>query len=266
MFFKILFQWKNVVIFCLVVLLAGAVTIVQQSKGVDSLDIPDALKADVLFQLGQYYFNHDDDPAGPYDIKKAQQYYEEAVALDPSVHEHAWYQLGRTYFIEGAFDTALERFDSQMEFFGSTVPNVYYMIGLTYGYKARSSDNPDDWKKGEEAFKTFIFVAPRAPWSRVDLSWLYFAQGKFHEMKPLLVEGLEYQPDNAWLLNMYGLALLNTGERQQAHTYFLAAQKNAEKVTVEDWGNAYPGNNPDSWEQGLSEFQGAIEKNIAITQ
>ena len=218
------------------------------------------------FDLGQYYFNHDDDPGGPYDLVKARHYYEQATDEDVRGNSIQWYQLGRIDFIEGNFHTALYRFDKQIEYFGDSVPNVYYMIGLTYGYKARRSGEVGDWEKGAKGFKKYLEFDPQSPWARTDLSWIYFAQGKYEEMIPVLEEGLEYMPEHAWLLNMYGLALMNTGTKEEAKNQFQSAQTAAEKLTFEDWGKAYPGNNPDDWGQGLLEFRAAIDKNIDLAQ
>jgi tetratricopeptide (TPR) repeat protein len=139
------------------------------------------------------------------------------------------------------------------------------MIGLTYGYKARISGLPEDWKAGEDAFIKFIEFSPQAPWSRVDLSWIYFSQGKYAQMLPVLEEGLQYRPENPWLLNMYGLALFNTGDTKKAQEQFYKAKEQAALLTIDDWGKAYPGNNPEAWAQGLAEFRTIIEKNIALT-
>jgi tetratricopeptide (TPR) repeat protein len=217
------------------------------------------------FELGQYYFNHDDDPAGPYDIAKAQYYYEKEIAQNPKGNKLVWYQSGRIDFINGDFDRALEKFATQIEYFGDSVHNVYYMIGLTYGYKARVSGLPEDWKAGEDAFLKFIDFSPQAPWSRVDLAWIYFSQGKYEQMLPVLQEGLQYRPDNPWLLNMYGLALFNTGNTEMAREQFYKAKEQAALLTTDDWGRAYPGNNPEAWGRGLSEFRSIIEKNIELT-
>lgn len=218
------------------------------------------------FELGQYYFNHDDDPGGPYDLRLARYYFEAALSSDPKAHELAWYQLGRIDFIEGKFDAALDKFNTQIEYFGDDIPNVYYMIGLVYGYKARETNDESDWRKGEEAFLTFIEYKPTAPWSRVDLAWIYFAQGKFEEMYTPLEQGLGYFSDNPWLLNMYGLALMNTGETTRAREVLTQAKKEAEKLTPADWGRAYSGNNPTDWPRGLREFQAAIDKNLELVQ
>ena len=216
------------------------------------------------FVLAEYYFNADENPNGPYDLKKARFYYEQAIMASSTANESAWHQLGRIDFIEGQFDSAIHKFNTQLELFGDAVPNVYYMIGLTYGYKARESNDPADWYEGEKAFQTFIGYALPAPWPRVDLAWLYFAQGKYEEMKPVLEDGLMYEPQNPWLHNMYGLALLNTDRKDEARTHFELALEYANALALEEWGRAYPGNDPDVWGIGLDSFKDAIKQNLRL--
>lgn len=231
----------------------------------ENTSLPSELQNASYFDIGQYYFNHDDDPGGPYDIAKAREYFELEIAQYPQRNKLVYYQLGRIDFIQGDFEAALNNFTKQIEYFDDAVPNVYYMIGLTYGYRARVNNDPEDWHRAEEAFAHFIEFAPEAPWSRVDLSWIYFSQGKYEAMLPILEQGLTYKPDNPWLLNMYGLALLNTGKIQEAQSTFLRAKEQSALLTVDDWGRAYPGNNPDAWAQGLSEFRAIIDKNIELS-
>lgn len=219
-----------------------------------------------FFELGQYYFNSDDNPSGPYDLVTAQYYYEQEIARAPKENNLLWYQSGRVDFINGDFDNAIEKFDKQIEYFGDEIPNVHYMIGLTYGYKARKTDDVAHWRLAEEAFGKSIEFFYEAPWPRVDLAWIYFAQGKYEQMKPVLEEGFLYEANNPWLLNMYGLALLNTGDKDMAHEYFTFAKEIAGKMTVSNWGRSYPGNDPESWEEGLNEFKELIQKNIDLTE
>ncbi len=233
---------------------------VMQAQQAQALELQNR----TYFEIGQYYFNHDEDPEGPYDIQKARHYFELEIAARPSENKYVYYQLGRIDFIEGKFDAALENFNTQIRLFGDSVPNVYYMIGLTYGYQARVGGNQDDWVRAEEAFTHFITFAPQAPWSRVDLAWIYFAQGKYESMLPVLEEGLEYEPDNAWLLNMYGLAVMNTRDADAALPYLQRAKEAAALLSVQDWGRSYPGNDPQAWSQGLAEFRAIIQKNIDI--
>lgn len=218
------------------------------------------------FEKGQYYFNSGDKPSGAYDLAKAQYFYERALQENPQGNTLAWYQSGRIDFINGNFDSALVKFAKQIEYFGDDVPNVYYMLGLTYGYKARATHDPQDWQNAEENFKKAISFFYKAPWPYVDLAWIYFSEGKYEAMKPILEQGIAYQANNPWLLNMYGLALLNTGDRAMAREYFLFARDLANKVTVEEWGRSYSGNNPATWGVGLAEFKTLIAKNIVLTE
>ncbi len=221
---------------------------------------------ETLFDTAQYYFNQDEDPAPPYDLEKAEYYFKKAIEEDPASNPLLWYQAGRVDFINGNFNEALLKFDTQIQYFGDQVPNVYYMIGLTNGFKARTTGYEGDWKKAEEGFQKSITFFRGAPWPYVDLAWIYFSQGKYTDMKPLLEEAFTYDSNNAWLLNMYGLALLNTGDRMMAHEYFLFAQEQAEKLTVKDWSKSYPGNDPRLWDLGLQEFKSLIAKNVTLSK
>jgi len=96
------------------------------------------------------------------------------------------------------------------------------------------------------------------------LSWIYFQQGKYDEMKTLMNQGFEKFGSNAWVLNMYGLALLNTYNEQEARLIFEQALAEAQKLTEEDWINAYPGNDPRVARAGLNEMLTAIERNLEL--
>lgn len=250
------------IIICFAVF-AGAVDLQDRSSSEKVISEKPA-EADDPFTLAQYYFNSDDDPAGPYDLEKARYYYEEAITASSTQHIHAWYQLGRIDFLEGKFDAAIYKFEKQVQHFKDELPNVHYMLGLTYGYKARETNNQLDWQKGEEGFKKFLEFVPDSPWARTDLTWIYFAQGKYEAMLPVLEEGLEHHPLHPWLNNMYGLALMNTGSATSSREYFERALAEAEKLSAQEWGNAYPGNDPSSWGKGLSSFIDAIETNLAL--
>ena len=226
----------------------------------------ETIAEDDHFAWGQYYFNHGDRADGTYDLLQARTYYEQAIAVDPFGNELAWHQLGRIDFLEGKFDNAIITFHRQIEHFGDTIPNVYYMLGLTYGYMARDTGDVIAWEKAEAHFIKYLEYDPTSPWARVDLSWVLFAQGKYAEMLPILEIAIEDSPDNPWVLNMYGLALLNTEQKETAHEYFLLARDGAKKLSVEEWGKSYPGNDPGIWGRGLGEFRSIIERNIELTQ
>ncbi len=216
--------------------------------------------APAAFEYGDSYFGGE----RGYDLTCARAGFARAVELDPRGHLLAWHQFGRTDFLLGNFNNAIFKFQKQEEYFGDALPNVHYMLGLTYGYRARETGNIEDWGKAEEEFKAYLAIDPLGPWARVDLAWVLFSQGKYQDMKPILEEGLLNHPGNAWLLNMYGLALLNTGDRFGAQKYFEAALSFARALTPEIWGISYPGNDPQSWSDGLEEMIRSIERNLEI--
>ena len=220
---------------------------------------------DNKFLLGDYYFNHGPDADGTYNLTEARRSYQEALAASPKGDNWAWYQLGRIDFLEGKFDAAIAKFNKQIEYFDDDLFAVYYMLGLTHGYKARNLNREQDWLAAEEYFLKYLEYDPESPWARTDLTWIYFSQGKYVEMIEPLEMGLETHPDNPWLLNMYGLALLNTDRKDEAREVFNKAAVEAKKLTPIEWGKSYPGNDPSAWSTGLQEFRAVIEKNLKLT-
>lgn len=217
------------------------------------------------FDFGQYYFNHGPYADGTYNLTEARRYFEKALSEKPKGYPMAWYQLGRIDFLEGKFNDAIYKFNMQRAYFGDGVPSVHYMLGLTYGYKARRDNDAYSWTKAAEGFQTYLEFTQYSPWARVDLAWVYFSQGRFDDMLPILKDGLLYHRDNPWLHNMYGLALLNTGRKEEAQAHFELALELASYLTPEDWGMSYPGNDPKLWGDGLKEFRRLIESNLALS-
>lgn len=219
------------------------------------------------FERGLYYFNQDGDPLGPYDLKAARAAFSKDIARGAEAEQLSWYHLGRIDFLEGNISDAIYKFEKQKELYADELlPNVHYMLGLTYGLQARGSDQSEDWEKALASFVSYLQFFPDSPWARTDIAWLYFSQGRFEEMKPILEEGLSLHPEHPWLNNMYGLALLNTGEPEEALVAFERAQVQASELTATEWGSAYPGNDARSWESGLASFRSSISKNIELTQ
>lgn len=223
------------------------------------------------FILGQLYFNQVDSLVYGYDIEKAEYHYKKAVAAgEGDSNDFLWYQLGRTHFIQGEFEEALAAFDTQLALHGDVRPNVYYMIGLTYGFKARRYNTQIDWELAAEHFAKYVEYDYYAPWPRVDLAWVLFSQGRYEEMGPVLSVALAEEPENPWVLNMYGLYELNhdhTPEgKANALAYFARAAYFASSLTNEEWGEVYPGNDPVVWGEGRERFNAIINKNIELAQ
>jgi len=218
------------------------------------------------FTLGQLYFNAEESFWYPYDIEKAEYYYKLATQEEESVsNDELWYQLGRTHFIQGEFAEAITAFETQLELHGEVRANVYYMLGLTYAFKGKFFNTSYDWRLAEENFEYYVnTLYPETVFGRIDLAWIYFAQGKYEEMGPMLEIALEYDPRNPWTLNMYGLYLLNTNNAPGAADHFEQAKLAAAELTKAEWGDVYPGNDPAVWGTGIKEFNDIINKNLKL--
>lgn len=216
-------------------------------------------RTDDPFLRGEYYFNSDNAPDGVYDLERAAYYYGKAVTETPEKYPLAWYQLSRVMFVQGRFYESLRYLDKQEQYFGDAVPNIYYMRGLVYGFLAKDSGTEMYWDRAAENFKKFLAHQPESVFGYIDLSWIYFAQGKYDEM--LETVGPFRDSDNPWIQNMYGLALLNTGKSAEACVVFTKADTDAVALTLHEWGRVYPGNDPVLWEPGLDSFRAAVKEN-----
>ena len=115
-------------------------------------------------------------------------------------------------------------------------------------------------------FLKFLEYMPDSQWARVDLSWIYFSLRDFPSMIAILQPVYDEQQDNPWVLNMYGLALLNTGQTAEAVEHLTRANELVGGVTAQEWGDVYPGNSPADWEVGVAEFRSAVGLNLELAQ
>ena len=202
------------------------------------------------FAIGNYYFG-----GGAYDVEKAQGYFQKALEIDPKL-EGAHYQLGRTYFIQSAFYDALREINKELELH----PNFkrsYYMRGLVYGYTKHYAEAEND-------FKEFLKWKPKSWAGHNDLAWIYFMKGDYKNSATTAREGLKYVPNNVWLLNSLGVALLNEGKLEEAKKALTDALASASAMTPADWGRSYPGNNPSVYGDGLMAMKASIKRNLEL--
>ncbi len=220
------------------------------------LTVPISLTAKQALERGNYYFNVDG--KGEYDLDRAQNYFEKALALDPSVPD-AWHQLARIDFLRGNFDSALVKINKQLELHGNSLMASYYIRGLIEGYQK-------NYPAAQKDFQTFLSWDPHNWAANNDLAWMYFSQGRFAEAEAQTRYALQFDAANPWLLLSHGSALLNLGKREEARQEFLAAKVAATKLTPEQWDRAYPGNDPAVAAHGVSEMRSAIARNLALVE
>jgi tetratricopeptide (TPR) repeat protein len=135
-----------------------------------------------------------------------------------------------------------------------------------YGFRADLEKRPEDFKLAEKHFLKFLESEPDSPWARVDLAWIYFSMREFPSMIAILQPVYDEQQDNPWVLNMYGLALLNTGQTAEAVEHLSRANDLANGVVAKDWAAVYPGNSPKDWEAGTAEFKKAVQMNLQLAE
>ncbi len=257
------YTWKKVLMLLLVVGVAGVTFIstrrFQESFGwfawnsLHSESLATTLnKTDptLFFDIGNYYFGE-----GAYDLKKAETFFRKSLALDPEL-QGSHYQLARIYFILSDFYTAEIEINAELELhpeFGRS----HYVRGLIYGYSGRL-------KEAEAEFIEFLKWKPDSWAGNNDLAWIYFQEGKYAAARDIARAGLEIAPNNPWLLNSLGVALLNTDDKAGAKEAFTKALALLNSMTEANWGAAYPGNNPGVYGEGLSQMRKSIQKNLTL--
>ena len=206
--------------------------------------------AALRFAIGNYYFG-----GGAYDTKKAKEYFKKSLEIDPKI-AGAHYQIARIHFIRGDFYEAVDEINKEIKLYPD-FKRSYYVRGLIYGY----AKEPD---KAIADFKTFLEWKPESWAGHNDLAWVYFMEGDYKNSADTAREGLVYSPNNVWLLNSLGVALLNEGKLAEAKEALTKAQAVAEAMTPADWGRSYPGNNPSVYGDGLDAMRASIKRNLDL--
>lgn len=194
--------------------------------------------------------------AGEYDLFMAKAYYARSLVLNPE-EEFVHYQLARIAFIERRTSDAL-RFLDEEEKIQPDLARIYYVRGLVYGYDKQ-------FDQAESALTEFVRREPREWAGYLDLGWIYFQQGKYREMKDIVDQALRFS-GNAWLYNAEGLAKMNLGDNAGAVTAFQKAKEMADRMTGNEWGIAYTGNDPRVYERGVEEMRKSINENIGLAR
>jgi len=208
--------------------------------------------AELAAEIGKYYFN-----GGAYDLGKAEKAFKKAAQIDPEMLGPR-FQLSRIEFIKGNFATALTLAEEELKIHPE-FDRVYYLRGLINGYAGNLPEAAAD-------FQEFLKAHEKSWAANNDLAWIYFRQGEFEQAAEAAERGLKWNPGNTWLLATYGTALLNLGDKNKAKQALTQALAVAEKLTLEEWGKAYPGNNPEVYEVGLETMLTTIRANLELVR
>lgn len=203
--------------------------------------------------LGNFFFGESD---FFYNTQIAQTVYSHAIKFEsrPLPPPYAYYQLSRTYFIEGQFDTALELAEKELEYYPEHV-HTNYILGLTLGYMHREQE-------AIEAFGKFLEYKPESWAARNDKAWLHFRIGDITGAMETIIPAAQEHPTNPWVMNTFGVLLMNQGLVEEAERALMQAKMNAEAMDEEGWGMAYPGNSPEIYGEGLVAMRASIAANL----
>ena len=194
-----------------------------------------------------------------YNIAIAETFFSKAAE---STLEDRWvnYQLSRINFIKGDLQRAIYFANRELELYPDNC-RTHYIRGLTYGYMERLDEAIQD-------FEVFNTCFPDTWAGHNDLAWFWFRKGDMKKVIEVIEKTIQVGTNAAspWLQNTYGVALMNTGHYVRAENAFLMAKYLANNMTKEDWGKAYPGNDPKIYEQGLNSMRLSIQKNLELLE
>ncbi len=195
-----------------------------------------------------------------YNIKLAKFSYEQSLRFDavngiPPPYAH--YQLSRIAFIQGDLRTALNEIDIELEVYPAHM-HANYVKGLTLAYMRRDQEAID-------AFAKFIVYKPLSWAARNDKAWLHFRLGDIDEALDTIIPAVVPYPENPWVLNTYGVMLMNKGEYAEAQKQLSRGLLVVNQMTEKEWGESYPGNSPQIWERGLDVFRKSLAENLVLT-
>ncbi|MCE9644330.1 tetratricopeptide repeat protein [Candidatus Parcubacteria bacterium] len=207
--------------------------------------------ASLAYRAGNFYLGEN-----AHDLKKAEELYKRALDLGYPEPGYIHFGLSRVYFFQGRYSKAIEAINETLRL-DSSIHNAYYMRGLVYGYRNNLSEAEGD-------FARYLELEPESWAGANDLCWIYFRQGRYKDVLTVAEKALSYHPENPWLQNSLGVALLNLGEREEARSALEKALAGFKAMTPEEWGRAYPGNDARYHPQGLAGSLRSVEKNLLL--
>jgi tetratricopeptide (TPR) repeat protein len=195
-----------------------------------------------------------------YNIRFAHFFY--TIATHPLILEkpprYAHYEFSRVYFIEGNLPESLKEAEKELELYPENTA-TFYILGLTYGYMNRSHD-------GIDAFSKYINTHPNTWAGRNDKAWLQFRvgdiTGALETISPV-VNNFYYTP---WVQNTYCSLLIANKSYYDAEKVCNHAKTLIVTMNKNDWGHAYPGNDPRVYDTGLKAMKTSINENLLLIQ
>jgi tetratricopeptide (TPR) repeat protein len=237
-----------VVLFVGTLLVANRTSISDFYEEVSFSIHPTAQKA---FIYGERHLTARDDA---YDLDKAEYYYLRSVALDTDI-PYLFHELARIAFLRGKFSQALALINIQIEKFGDTAPNSFYVRGLIEGYMG-------DYTAARSDYAYFLQKDPNN-WAAINYyAWILLKTHDPEEALRVTARGTSLYPENPWLLNSLAIAQYELGSLADAYATAQRAIVASQAVTEKQWLTAYPGNDPGSAKEGIAALQRSALENM----
>ena len=173
-----------------------------------------------------------------------------------NLHEPSLYLLARVYMAQQDTEAVIAAANVYLDVFPEN-KRMHYLRGLARGYEENFDQAIDD-------FQTFIGYAPNEWAGYLDLSWVYFQNGKMSQSQQVISDAIDRFPDNAWLESAYSVILHNQGNEKVALYYAERALQHAQSVSAQDWRRAYSANDPRRVDSDLADFIGVLNYNLAL--
>lgn len=211
----------------------------------------------VAFFTGNIFFG---DFRPLYNVRFAQVLFRVAAhpVLPVSPPRYVHYQLSRTYFVQGKLYDALDEARKELSIYPDNV-YTYYILGLTYGYLGRTHE-------GIDAFSEFVNARPHSWAGRNDKAWLQFRIGDYEGALATIEPIIDEFPLTPWVQNTHCILLIKTERYEDASRVCANAKALIFAMTSEDWGRAYPGNDPRIYHEGILAMRRSIEENVALLE
>lgn len=210
--------------------------------------------ADLAYAYGERHFQAM--TPSQYDVNRAEKFFYLAAHENPKL-PYVYHELARISFLRGDFVKAMAQINTQINNQGDSTPNSYYVRGLIEGFLG-------DYDHSIEDYKYFLKFDPQ-DWAGInDCAWVMLKAHRPQDAADLTAGGLQYLPNNPWLLNTNAIALYQTGNIELARTRIAAAQQRIQLLRDSDWLRAYPGNDPLVAKIGMETFKKAVATNYSV--
>lgn len=133
---------------------------------------------------------------------------EKILTIEPA-NTKAYFLLGRLYYLQGAYETALSTYNKVQSLNGESSPELWNNLGLLYSKMKRFGD-------AEDAYKKALLLRSDYPEAYYNLGLLLFKQDKFDKAIGFFEKAIQIRPDYHQAYYNLALAFSKQGDEVKA--------------------------------------------------